>query len=98
MTNQIGTKYKFKVNSGTDQEVWGVYIDFQSIHSKWTIDAILQHMGFNVTTENPNVMMRENHNTQSYEYINICQDGYILHLLHSAFVKRQIQDQYLSSR
>ena len=21
---------KFKVNSGTDQEVWGVYIDFQS--------------------------------------------------------------------
>ena len=25
---------KFEVNSGTDQEVWGVYIDFQSIHSK----------------------------------------------------------------
>ena len=24
--------FKFKVNSGTDQEVWGVYIDFQSIH------------------------------------------------------------------
>ena len=22
--------FKFKVNSGTDQEVWGVYIDFQS--------------------------------------------------------------------
>ena len=40
-----------------DQEVWGVYIDFQSIHSKWTIDAILQHMGFYVTTENPNVMI-----------------------------------------
>ena len=38
-TQQI---FKFKVNSGTDQEVWGVYIDFQSIHSKWTIDAILQ--------------------------------------------------------
>ena len=55
--------FKFKVNSGTDQEVWGVYIDFQSIHSKWTIDAILQHMGFYVTTENPNVMMKENHNT-----------------------------------
>ena len=35
-----------KVNSGTDQEVLGVYIDFQSIHSKWTIDTILQHMGF----------------------------------------------------
>ena len=67
--------FKFKVNSGTDQEVWGVYIDFQSIHSKWTIDAILQHMGFYATTENPNVMMRENHNTQSSEYIIICQDG-----------------------
>ena len=66
---------KFKVNSGTDQEVWGVYIDFQSIHSTWTIDAILQHMCFYVTTENPNVMMRENHNTQSSEYIIICQDG-----------------------
>ena len=37
---------KSKVNFGTDQEVWGVYIDFQSLHSKWTIDAILQHMGF----------------------------------------------------
>ena len=66
--------FKFKVNSGTDQEVWGVYIDFQSIHCKRTIDAILQHMGFYVTTENPNVMMRENHNTQSSEYIIICQD------------------------
>ena len=67
--------FKFKVNSGTDQEVWGVYIDFQSIHSRWTIDAILQHMGFYVTTENPNVMMRENHNTQSCVYIIICQDA-----------------------
>ena len=43
--------FKFKVNSGSNQEVWGVYIDFQSIHSKWTIDAILQHMGFYVTTD-----------------------------------------------
>ena len=67
--------FKVMVNSGTDQEVWGVYIDFQSIHNKWTIDAILQHMGFYVTTENPNVMMRENHNTQSFEYIFICQNG-----------------------
>ena len=67
--------FKLQINSGTDQEVWGVYIDFQSIHSKWTIDAILQHMGFYVTTENPNVMMRENHNTQFSEYIIICQDG-----------------------
>ena len=57
-----------------NNEVWGVYIDFQSIYSKRTIDAILQHMGFYVTTENPNVMMRENHNTHSSEYIIICQD------------------------
>ena len=67
--------FNFMVNSVIDQEVWRVYIDFQSIHSKWTIDAILQHMGFYVTTENPNVVMRENHNTQSSEYIIICQDG-----------------------
>ena len=67
--------FKLKVNSGTDQEVWGVYIDFQSVHSKWTIDAILQHTGFYVTTKNPNLMMRENHNTQSCKHIIICQDG-----------------------
>ena len=36
-------------------------------------------MGFYVTTENHNVMMRKNHNTLSSEYIIICQDGlYIL--------------------
>ena len=75
-----------KVNSGTDQEVWGVYIDFQSIRSKWTVDAILQHMGFCVTTENPNVMMRGNHNTQSSIYHT--RRNFI-------YVERQIQDQYL---
>ena len=32
-------------------------------------------MGFYVTTENRNVMMRENQNRQSSEYIIICQDG-----------------------
>ena len=72
--------FKFKVNSGTDQEVWGVYIDIQSIHSKWTIDAILQHMGFYATTENPNVMMNISHiyiiyikfhQFQHYLYLNI---------------------------
>ena len=31
-------------------------------------------MGFYATTENPNVMMRENHNTQSCEYIITCHD------------------------
>ena len=52
----------------------GVYIEFQSIHSKWTIDAILQDMGFYATTEIPNVMMRENPTTQSSEYIIIHED------------------------
>ena len=56
-------------------------------------------MGFYVTTENPNVMMRENHNTQSY--IIICQDGlYILsttpeEILHMLKDKYKI---YLSTR
>ena len=31
-------------------------------------------MGFYSPTENPNVMMRENHKTKSSEYIFICQD------------------------
>ena len=31
-------------------------------------------MGFYVTTDNPNLMMRENHKTKSSEYIFICQD------------------------
>ena len=97
--------FKFKVNSGTDQEVWGDYIDFQSIHNKWMIDAILQHMGFYVTTENPNVMMRENHNTQSSEYIIVCQDGLfiistipdeILHMLKDKYkITIYLQDKYL---
>ena len=39
------------------------------------IDAILEHMGFYVTTENPIVMMKEIHNTQSFECIIIYQDG-----------------------
>ena len=96
--------FKFMVNSGTDQEVWGVYIDFQSIHSKWTIDAILQPMGFYATTENPNVMMRENHNTQSCEHIIICQDRlYIasttpeefLHVLKDKYkINIYLQDKY----
>ena len=41
---------------------------FEKLKKQWNTDAILQHMGFYVTTENPNVMMRENHNTQSSEY------------------------------
>ena len=62
-------------------------------------------MGSYVTTENPNVMMRENLNTQSYEYIIICQDGlYIVsttpeeisHMLKDKYkINIYLQDKYL---
>ena len=38
--------FKFKDKSGNNQELWGVNTDFSSYELKWTIDAILQHMGF----------------------------------------------------
>ena len=40
--------FKFKDNSGINLllELWGVNVDFKSYQNKWTIDAILQHMGF----------------------------------------------------
>ena len=61
-------------STGNKQELWGVKTDFSSYELKWTIDAILQHMGFYPTTENPCVMMRVNHNTKSCAYIIIYQD------------------------
>ena len=61
-------------------------------------------MGIYVTTENPNVMMRENHNTQSYEYIIICQEVLymvsttpeeILHMLKDKYKNKiYLQDKY----
>ena len=60
--------FKFKVNS------WGVNIEFTLYELKCTIHAILQHMGFYHTTENPCVMMRANHKTKSCECIIIHQD------------------------
>ena len=61
-------------------------------------------MGFYVTTENPNVMMKENHNTQSCEYIIICEDGLyivsttceeILHMLKDKYkINIYLQDKY----
>ena len=60
--------FKFKVNS------WGVNIEFSLYELKWTINVILQHMGFYPTTENPCVMMRVNHKTKSCEWIIIHQD------------------------
>ena len=66
--------FKFMVNSGNNQELWGVNIEFTLYELKRTIDTILQHMGFYHTTENPCVMMRVNHKTKSCEYIIIHQD------------------------
>ena len=60
--------FKFKVNS------WGVNIEFTFYELKCTIHAILQHMGFYHTTENPCVMMRAKHNTKPCECIIIHQD------------------------
>ena len=60
--------FKFKVNS------WGVNIEFTLYELKWAIDAILQHMGFYHTTENPCVKMRIKHKTKSCECIIIHQD------------------------
>ena len=66
--------FKLKGNSGNFQELWGVNIEFTLYELKCTIHAILQHMGFYHTTENPYVMMRENHKTKSCECIIIHQD------------------------
>ena len=60
--------FKFKVNS------WGVNIEFTLYELKCTIHAILQHMGFYHTTENPCIKMRVIHKTKSCEYIILHQD------------------------
>ena len=86
--------FKFKVNSGNNEELWGVYIDFQSIHRQWTIDAILQHMGFYATTGNPNVMMRKNHNTQSSEYVIIYEDELYIVSTTPEEILQMLQDKY----
>ena len=60
--------FKFKVNSSR------VNIEFTLYGLKCTIHAIMQHMGFYHTTENPCVMMRAKHNTKSCECIIIHQN------------------------
>ena len=55
--------FKFKVNSGNNQELWGVNIEFTLYEMKCTIH-----------TENPFVMMKVNHKTKSCECIIIHQD------------------------
>ena len=82
------------VNSGYNQELWGVNADFTSYELKWTIDAILQHMGFYSTTENPCVMMRENHKTKSCEYIIINQNELYIASTTLQEILHIVQDKY----
>ena len=85
---------KFKVNSGNNQELWGVNTDFTSYELKWTIDAILQHMGFYPTTENLCVMMQENHITKSCEYIIIYHDELYIALITLEEFLHIVKDKY----
>ena len=86
--------FKFKVNS------WGVNIEFTLYELKCTIHAILQHMGFYHTTENPCVMMRAKHNTKSCECIIIHQyelyiaSSTIQEILHIVKEKYNIKNQF----
>ena len=58
------------MNSGNNQQLWGVNTDFSSYELKWTIDAILQHMGFIYNRESMFHDERKSHN-KSCEYIII---------------------------
>ena len=49
---------------------------------------------FYVTTENPNVMMRENHNTLYSEYIIICQDGLYIASTTPEEILYMLEDKY----
>ena len=51
-------------------------------------------MGFYVTTENPNVMMRENHKTKSSEYIFICQDDLYIASTTPEEILNMLKDKY----
>ena len=74
--------------------MWGINADFTSYELKWTIDAILQHMGFYSPSENPNVMMRENHNRQSCEYIIIYHDELYFASITPEGILHTLQDKY----
>ena len=75
--------------------MWVVNTDFSSCELKWTIDAILHHMGFYPTTENPCVMMRvNNHITKSCEYIIIYHDELYITLTTLEEIIHIAQDKY----
>ena len=92
--------FKFKVKS------WGVNIEFTLYELKCTIHAILKHMGFYHTTENPCVIMRANHKTKSCECIILHQDELyiasstikeILHILKEKYKIKINPNNYLES-
>ena len=74
--------------------MWGVNTDFSSYELRWTIDAILQQMGFYPTTENPCVMMRVNHLTISCEYIIIYHDELYIALTTFEEIIHILKDKY----
>ena len=86
--------FQFKVNSGSNQELQGVYVDFKSNQNKWTMHGILQQMGFYPPTENPNVMMRGNIKTRSCEYISIYQDDLYIVSTTPEEIFHILQDKY----
>ena len=92
--------FKFMVNS------WGVNIEFTLYELKWTIHAILQHMCFYHSTENPCVITRANHKTKSCECIILHQDELyipsstikeILHILKEKYKIKINPNNYLES-
>ena len=92
--------FKFKINSS------GVNIEFTLYELKYTIDVILQHMGFYHTTKNPCVMMRVSHKTKSCECIIIHQDELyiasstlqeILHIVKDKYKIKIISNDYQGS-
>ena len=92
--------FKFKVNS------WRVNIEFTFYELKCTIHAILQHMGFYHTTDNPCIKMRVNHKTKSCECIIIHQDELyiasstlqeILHIVKEKYKIKIYPNNYLES-
>ena len=74
--------------------MWRVNTDFSSYELKWTIDAILQHMGFYPTTENLCVMIRVNHKTKSCEYIIIYHDESYIALTEFEEIIHIVKDKY----
>ena len=73
-----------------------IFIQF-TVNGQLIQSTILQHMGFHVTTDNPKVMMKENHTTQSFQYIIICQDGLYIVSTTPEEILHMLKDKYKSN-